>query len=124
LYVGLLYVCRNFKKTFITLHLWKTVVCICVVQFMLDKLCSTLYMPSTSVAPWRWLQFTVETSSRNNQSCSQLDSNLCKVSIISAQRASHKVPAALHTNEVLQTEHFNICQPVQQVSVQLPIIRH
>jgi len=39
--------------------------CTNILQFTLDSLCSTLYMPSTSVAPWRRLRFTVETNSSN-----------------------------------------------------------
>ena len=34
--------------------------CVSILLFMFDNLCSTLYMSSTLVAPWKWLQFPAE----------------------------------------------------------------
>jgi len=88
--------------SFETVHLWKRPVCINILQFTLDNLCSTLYMPSTFVAPCRWLRFTVETCSSNKTNCA-VSRTVTYVRYICAQRVSYKVPATLHTNELLQT---------------------
>ena len=58
--------------------LWMTLICINILPFIYDSLYGMLYMCSTTVAPWRWLQFC----SRNlwehsNQLCSSLTINFC-----------------------------------------------